>query len=82
MLQPAFWRQVQTSDRTHHGSVLSLSDLLLVHRLHHHLLLLLLLEEGLLLLKLKGLLHSLLVLRTVVKRLKNSEPFAAKVWVK
>lgn len=64
-----FWRKVQT----HHGCVLGLGlglgNLLLVQRLHHHLLLLLLLlEQGLLLLllllKLKGLLHRLLVLAT------------------
>lgn len=47
--------------RTHHGSVLSLSDLLLIHRLHHHHLLLLL-EQSLLVLELQGLLHGLLVL--------------------
>lgn len=50
---------------------MSLGDLLLVQWLHHHLLLLLLLleEEGLLLLlKLKGLLHSLLVLEKDVQK--------------
>lgn len=52
---------------THHGCVLSLSNLLLVHGLHHHHLLLLLLEEqGLMLVMLlqqQRLLHGLLVLR-------------------
>lgn len=68
------WCQVHTSDRTHHGCVLglglslSLSNLLLVHGLHHHLLLLL---EQSLLLELEGLLHSLLVLRKIVRRFKN-----------
>lgn len=52
--------------RTHHGSVLSLSDLLLIHRLHHHLLLL---EQSLLVLELQGLLHGLLVLTHVGKNL-------------